>query len=277
MPTHSSKTILLATDQQNSVVSAVDTTSVSAIGYTPYGDSPQGDGFESLLRFNGEPRDSMTRNYLLGNGYRMFSSTLMRFISPDSLSPFNEGGLNAYAYCAGNPVNRTDPTGHAWHSFITRLFRSSPKARTTQHGLLKKPAAATTNNLSHRDSWGSTESWDSVKTFMSLDFEMFAQRPQVPDLQRLASSPVIPQHNLPKGAQSISPTARPKSPNAGTTPFRSTETKTAIKIESKPHDTWADRQQRKLNSAVAHSRHSHSETGVWHYQNKLIRAGYDYH
>jgi hypothetical protein len=37
----------------------------------------------------------------------------MRFNSPDSLSPFGEGGLNAYAYCIGDPINRRDPTGHA--------------------------------------------------------------------------------------------------------------------------------------------------------------------
>ncbi|WP_147458691.1 RHS repeat-associated core domain-containing protein, partial [Pseudomonas savastanoi] len=37
---------------------------------------------------------------------------LMRFNSPDSLSPFGKGGMNAYAYCAGDPVNRSDPTGH---------------------------------------------------------------------------------------------------------------------------------------------------------------------
>jgi len=36
----------------------------------------------------------------------------MRFNSPDSLSPFGDGGLNGYAYCVGDPVNRSDPTGH---------------------------------------------------------------------------------------------------------------------------------------------------------------------
>ncbi|MEE4693607.1 RHS repeat-associated core domain-containing protein, partial [Pseudomonas alliivorans] len=40
-----------------------------------------------------------------------FNPVLMRFNSPDRLSPFGEGGLNAYAYCKGDPVNQVDPTG----------------------------------------------------------------------------------------------------------------------------------------------------------------------
>lgn len=41
----------------------------------------------------------------------------MRFHSPDSWSPFGGGGLNAYMYCMGDPVNRVDPTGHGWLLF----------------------------------------------------------------------------------------------------------------------------------------------------------------
>jgi hypothetical protein len=37
----------------------------------------------------------------------------MRFNSPDSLSPFGKGGLNAYTYCVGDPINSSDPTGHS--------------------------------------------------------------------------------------------------------------------------------------------------------------------
>ncbi|MCO8161603.1 RHS repeat-associated core domain-containing protein [Pseudomonas sp. 21LCFQ010] len=70
----------------------------------------------TLLRghpgFNGELCDPLTGHYLLGNGYRAYNPVLMRFNSPDSLSPFGEGGLNAYAYCQADPVNRIDPNGH---------------------------------------------------------------------------------------------------------------------------------------------------------------------
>ncbi|SNS02070.1 RHS repeat-associated core domain-containing protein [Pseudomonas japonica] len=69
--------------------------------------------------FNGQWREPETGWYLLGNGYRAYNPVLMRFNSPDSLSPFGRGGLNAYGYCLGDPVNRTDPDGHVP---LLRLF-----------------------------------------------------------------------------------------------------------------------------------------------------------
>jgi hypothetical protein len=35
----------------------------------------------------------------------------MRFISPDTLSPFGRGGVNSYAYCSNDPINRVDRNG----------------------------------------------------------------------------------------------------------------------------------------------------------------------
>jgi RHS repeat-associated protein len=106
------ETILLATDQQRSVLNAVDATQQHPLAYAPYGHRSPAGGLLSLLGFNGERPDPVTGHYVLGNGYRAFNPVLMRFNSPDSWSPFGEGGLNAYAYCAGDPVNFTDPTGH---------------------------------------------------------------------------------------------------------------------------------------------------------------------
>ncbi|WP_050507258.1 RHS repeat-associated core domain-containing protein [Pseudomonas syringae] len=99
---------LLATDPQNSVLHAED----MAITYAPYGHREAVSALPGLPGFNGEQPDPVTGHYLLGNGYRAYNPILMRFNSPDSLSPFGEGGLNAYAYCVGDPVNRSDPTGH---------------------------------------------------------------------------------------------------------------------------------------------------------------------
>lgn len=48
---------------------------------------------------------------MLGNGHRVYNPLLRRFHSADSLSPFDRGGLNAYAYVLNNPVNLIDPDG----------------------------------------------------------------------------------------------------------------------------------------------------------------------
>lgn len=65
----------------------------------------------ALLGYNGTLHEPGNRWQLLGNGRRVFNPLLMRFHSPDWLSPFARGGLNAYAYCTGNPVNLFDPSG----------------------------------------------------------------------------------------------------------------------------------------------------------------------
>lgn len=106
------RTSLLMTDKQRSVLQ----TSEGKSAYTPYGHRPDEGGLASLLGFNGERRDPITGHYLLGNGHRAFNPVLMRFNSPDSLSPFGNGGLNGYAYCQGDPVNRVDPTGRSWYA-----------------------------------------------------------------------------------------------------------------------------------------------------------------
>ncbi|MFK0090990.1 RHS repeat-associated core domain-containing protein [Pseudomonas sp. NPDC090592] len=82
--------------------------------YAPY-------GFDAtrptkVLGFNGQPRDWVAGYYLLGAGYRAFSPALLRFNSPDSWSPFGEGGWNSYAYVSCDPVNFCDPTGHMKYS-----------------------------------------------------------------------------------------------------------------------------------------------------------------
>ncbi|MDC3742382.1 RHS repeat-associated core domain-containing protein [Pseudomonas syringae pv. syringae] len=103
------RTDLLGTDRQNSVLQAVGSQERQPLAYSPYGHRAQGGPFSG---FNGERADPVTGHYLLGNGYRAFNPVLMRFNRPDSLSPFGRGGLNAYAYCQGDPVNRSDPGGH---------------------------------------------------------------------------------------------------------------------------------------------------------------------
>jgi len=83
--------------------------SSSGRAYTPYGYRPSSDS--SLTAFAGERCDAITEGYHLGQGHRLYLPRLKRLNCPDSLSPFGKGGINAYAYCAGDPVNRSDPAG----------------------------------------------------------------------------------------------------------------------------------------------------------------------
>jgi len=117
-------------DQQRSVLSMYDGDRSGVQAYSPYGHHSRTDDLLSLLAFNGERPDVVTGHYHLGKGYRQFNPMMMRFCSPDSWSPFGAGGLNAYAYCAGDPINRSDPTGHFWGigKFFRRLFGMKPKA-----------------------------------------------------------------------------------------------------------------------------------------------------
>ncbi|MCU7236555.1 RHS repeat-associated core domain-containing protein [Pseudomonas peradeniyensis] len=80
------------------------------VAYTPYGLRPAPKG-ASITGFTGQLREVELGCYLLGNGHRAFSPSLMRFFSADVLSPFGLGGVNCYAYCHGDPINRVDPTG----------------------------------------------------------------------------------------------------------------------------------------------------------------------
>ncbi|WP_122585503.1 RHS repeat-associated core domain-containing protein [Pseudomonas viridiflava] len=101
---------MLGTDVQRSVLHAVTAHERQSLVYSPYGHRLQGD---SVSGFNGERADPVTGHYPLGNGYRAFNPVLMCFNQPDTLSPFGRGGLNAYAYCLGDPVNRIDPSGRS--------------------------------------------------------------------------------------------------------------------------------------------------------------------
>ncbi|WP_433770256.1 RHS repeat-associated core domain-containing protein [Pseudomonas putida] len=107
-------TTLLASDKQRSVNNAVKADQQpQPFAYSPYGHRHPVNGLFSLLGFTGERPDPVTGHYLLGNGHRAFNPVLMRFNSPDRLSPFGAKIWNAYAYCVGDPVNLDDPTGMA--------------------------------------------------------------------------------------------------------------------------------------------------------------------
>ena len=107
----SRKTTLLSTNRQCSVLHSISRSNVNTQAFTPFGHHYIAQGMNGLPGFNGERPDPLTGHYHLGKGHRAYNPQLMRFNSPDQLSPFGAGGLNAYAYCVGDPVNRSDPSG----------------------------------------------------------------------------------------------------------------------------------------------------------------------
>ena len=106
------RVVLLAADRGNSVMGEVVSGKSNRIAYSAYGEQSAQQDVDTNLAFNGQLRETNFGWYLLGNGYRAYNPRLMRFHSPDSWSPFGRGGLNPYMYCVGDPVNRSDPTGH---------------------------------------------------------------------------------------------------------------------------------------------------------------------
>ena len=135
---------LLAGDQNRSTLSILNPGQRDPMAYTPYGQSPHESDTHKVLGFNGERQDPLTGYYLLGNGYRAFNPVLMRFNSPDSWSPFGEGGINAYAYCEGEPVNRVDPTGHMFGA-VKKIF-SRKSATPELSALTSRKGPASSNN-----------------------------------------------------------------------------------------------------------------------------------
>lgn len=102
----------LMTDYQGSVLQ----THEGRTAYTPYGYRPNSAFETSYLGFNSQLADAMTGHYPLGSGHRFYNPVLMRFNRADRLSPFAEGGVNSYAYCGGDPINRYDPSGNVFES-----------------------------------------------------------------------------------------------------------------------------------------------------------------
>uniref|UniRef100_UPI001F31BCF2 RHS repeat-associated core domain-containing protein n=1 Tax=Pseudomonas syringae TaxID=317 RepID=UPI001F31BCF2 len=166
-----SDSALLLTDQQQSVIAAQGL----ALAYTPYGHRHPSAGPMNLPGFTGQRVDPVTGHYLLGNGYRAFNPVLMRFNSPDSLSPFGEGGVNAYAYCEGDPVNLTDVSGHMFNPlklFLeTKRFnrRSSPVAgSSSSSGLVSAHSSSSLDVVTTVGSVPSTPS-TSAKAVAALE------------------------------------------------------------------------------------------------------------
>ncbi|WP_122281042.1 RHS repeat-associated core domain-containing protein [Pseudomonas syringae] len=201
--------LLLATDQQQSVIAAQGL----EFAYTPYGHRhPSGPA--SLPGFTGQRVDPVTGHYLLGNGYRAFNPVLMRFNSPDSLSPFGEGGVNAYGYCEADPVNRVDPGGH-WPTFLVKILKRASRVKQRLLGRKGSQDSLSSPLLDRSGSTQVTTSTNSVSSHTSapdvIDGSQFVVPPPRPPKtgQLNGIPPVLPPRNA---RSSVIPPKPPRPP-----------------------------------------------------------------
>lgn len=95
--------------------------SSSHVGYSAHG--LDNGTAQSRVGYAGELREPGSTLYIAG-GNRPYDPCLLMFLCPDGESPDGKGGLNRYAYCAGDPVNRIDPDGQSfwsWAGIVTGL------------------------------------------------------------------------------------------------------------------------------------------------------------
>lgn len=127
---YAQQSMMLQVDAAGSVIGELGAAHLR-LAYTAYGQLPELMRI-GLLGFNGQLLERDSQGYLLGNGHRLYDPQLMRFVCPDALSPFGEGGLNAYVYCGGDPVNNVDPSGQALISGVLKWLGLRKKTGLTK-------------------------------------------------------------------------------------------------------------------------------------------------
>lgn len=107
-------------DTQNSTESIIKTdgTLAAAYTYTDFGETSEltGSSFDNEICYTGAVYDAESGLYYMNARY--YDPETGRFISQDTYrgSIDNPGQWHLYAYCANNPINYVDPSGHYYHN-----------------------------------------------------------------------------------------------------------------------------------------------------------------
>jgi RHS repeat-associated protein len=113
-------TSLLGVELSSSVHKRLQGAIARPVAYLPFGHCAKASF--GACAFTGQWLEPASGVYLAGNGYRGYLPHLARFIQPDRYSPFLKGGVNAYAYCSADPINRHDPSGKSALWLVVNLF-----------------------------------------------------------------------------------------------------------------------------------------------------------
>jgi len=120
---------ILQCDPQLSVVASITEGAPHSFQYTPYGFMRR-QPLATTIGYAGQLREKAFGWYMLGHGHRTYNPMLMRFHSPDHLSPFDRGGINAYAYVSNDPINAIDPDG-----LTKQLWNAAASVGLTKSGI----------------------------------------------------------------------------------------------------------------------------------------------
>ncbi|WP_238067167.1 MULTISPECIES: RHS repeat-associated core domain-containing protein [Pseudomonas] len=170
---------LYLTDESASVLKRSGCTE-RPVAYTPYGNISNAPETGTFPGYNGELLLIELGLYLLGIGHnRPLSVRHLRFICPDTLSPFNLGGINAYSYCGNDPINNIDPSGHIkiWKTF-RNIFFGRKKSLTRQVNTYNTELEARSKAI--------------------INFEIPSPRRKLSDLEKSKQEMLTNQNNLPK-------------------------------------------------------------------------------
>lgn len=170
---HPASTQLLQVDRHHSILGSGSDSPGERRSYTAQGYQRDTTG-SVLTGFNGQYLDLPTRGYVLGQGRRLYAPQRGSMCSPDPLSPFGEGGINAYAYCKGDPVNYEDPTGFMRSPVLSLRSMSSRRPNVILHPPVRSggspgptPLSPAPRRLGNRAHFSSAD--DSRSSLSSID------------------------------------------------------------------------------------------------------------